>query len=387
MEKNTKKTNKNQTKTTPRMQCGNSSEDELLASSQELAASQPSVVSTANSSDSLQQHKTNTQTLTVTEDGQSNKKKKSPSDVRKALYQKAKYILSKIAKNAAEGTVHERDEEDKITYTKIVEEYEKAKASKNDQPTSSKRERSRTEDNKPAKRKKLKHNTTASSTIKRPFNEVVKDNLMVAVANDKNDKLSPITTAEWGMVETKLSEQVMEHVFANDDSPVPHFDSSEVHRGYRVIKCMDEFSKGFLEKCIAKISDAWEDISLRLIPAQDIPMRPRARVWLPKIDCDGPKLLQGLAKMNKDVPMDEWSVIAIEPPNNNSMSLVLSITEAGVEALERLGNKLFFGVREAKVKILRPLGPNGEDDGVDVDDAEKLLDNMQLEGPSTSSPH
>ncbi|XP_073821572.1 uncharacterized protein [Musca autumnalis] len=156
---------------------------------------------------------------------------------------------------------------------------------------------------------------------------------MVAVANDKKGKLSLITTAEWGMVETKLSEKVMEHVLTNEDSPVPHFDSSEVHRGYRVIKCMDEFSKGFLEKCMVKISGAWEDTSLRLIPAQEIPIRPRARVWLPKIDCDGPKLLQGLARMNKDVTMDDWSVIATEPPNNNSMSLVLSITEAGVDAL------------------------------------------------------
>ncbi|XP_073821101.1 uncharacterized protein [Musca autumnalis] len=219
-----------------------------------------------------------------------------------------------------------------------------------------------------------------------PFNEVVKDNMLVAIANEKEGKLSPITTAEWGTVETKLSELVMEHVLANEDSPVPHFDSSEVHRGYRVIKCMDDYSKEFLEKSIAKLSNAWDDISLKLIPAQEIPMRPRARVWLPKIECDGPKLLKCLAKMNKDVPMDEWSVIATEPPNNNSMSLVLSITEAGVEALERLGNKLFFGIREAKVKILRPHGPNGEDDEADIDDAGMLLDNMQLEGPPTSSP-
>ncbi|XP_073831518.1 uncharacterized protein [Musca autumnalis] len=371
---------------------GNSSEDELLASSQELVASQLSVVSSANSCDSLQQQNTNkTATLSVKKDGQTtepNLKKKSPSDVRKSLYQKAKFILGKIAKNAANGTVDERDEADKLKYTQIVEEYEKAKISHiNDRQSSSKRERSRTEDTKPAKRKKLKHNTTTSSTTKRPFNEVVKDNMLVAIANEKEGKLSPITTAEWGTVETKLSELVMEHVLANEDSPVPHFDSSEVHRGYRVIKCMDEYSKEFLEKSIAKLSNAWDDISLKLIPAQEIPMRPRARVWLPKIECDGPKLLKCLAKMNKDVPMDEWSVIATEPPNNNSMSLVLSITEAGVEALERLGNKLFFGIREAKVKILRPHGPNGEDDEADIDDAGMLLDNMQLEGPPTSSPN
>ncbi|XP_073832346.1 uncharacterized protein [Musca autumnalis] len=151
MEKNTIE-NKNKT---PRLQSGNSSEDDLLASSQELVASQLSVVG----SDTLHQTTTKTATLTVSEDGKTTQiNKKSPADVRKGLYQKTKFILGKIAKNAANGTVHERDELDKIKYTKIVEEYEEAKTSRNDdRPTSSKRERSRTEDNKPAKRKK---NTT-----------------------------------------------------------------------------------------------------------------------------------------------------------------------------------------------------------------------------------
>lgn len=374
------------------MQCGNSSEDDLLASSQELEVSQTSVVGTGNSATTLQQ--TTSKTTSVLsiphdrQDGNKKSKRKCPSDVRKSLYLKAKFILGKIAKNVANGTVHERDEEDKKTYTQIVEEYEKKKNSQLDsQPSTSKRERSQTEDAKPAKRKKVKDTTIpVSSTTKRPFNEVVKDNLRVALVNDKKRGLCPVTTSEWGKVEAELSTLVMEHVLANKGSAVPHYDSSEIHRGFRVIKCMDEFSKVFLEECVAKVSDAWEDIGLRLIPAQDIPMRPRARVWLPKIQCDGPKLLETLAEMNKSVPMDDWSVIATEPPNNNSISLVLAISESGVEALEKLGNKLYFGMREAKIKILRPPGPDGGVDVDDIDDANKLLDNMQLEGPSTSSP-
>ncbi|XP_073822247.1 uncharacterized protein [Musca autumnalis] len=292
------------------------------------------------------------------------KKRNSPSDIRKSLYQKAIFILGKIANNEANGIVHELDETDKLKYTKIVKEYEERKKFQNDKnPVEVK--------TKSAKRKNTKGENMppASSVTKRAFKDVVKDNMSVALVNSKKERLSPITVSQWGRVESMLSELVMKHVLNSTGSPVPHFDSSEVHRGFRIIKCLDEFSKNFLETSIAKVSNVWEDIGLRLIPAREIPMRPSARIWLPNVQIETPLILESLAKMNPNVPMDDWFIIATEASNNNSMSLVLSISEDGVAALEKLGNKLFFGIREAKVKILRPLSPDGEDDGDDIVEA------------------
>lgn len=383
-------------KTNSSMRLGGLSEEDLLASSQDSEAGPKSAVNVGKNVPPSKQ-----KTATTTKLDQSVKsdvtvpikpRRRRPADARRTLYQKAKFILEKIAKNEANGTVHERDAVDKAKYTKIVEEYDEKKASllnDNNIPSTSKRERSRVEDEKPAKRMKVKEQTT---TTKRPFNEVVKDNLMVALANMKTGKLTPVTALEWGRVESKLSELVMEHVLANKGSPLPHYDSSEIHRGFRVIKCMDEFSKDFLKKSIASVSDAWDDISLQLIPAQEIPQRPRARIWLPKMKGEGPQLLECLQVMNPTVPMDDWTVIRKEPPNDNSMSLVLAITEAGAAAVKEAGGKLFFGIREAKVKILDAPGtidspsPDSEEDEADVEVAYKLLDQMQLEGQSTSSP-
>lgn len=45
----------------------------------------------------------------------------------------------------------------------------------------------------------------------------------------------------------------MKHVLAHRASPPPHFDSTEVHRGYMLTKCLDKF----LEALLANISGAW----------------------------------------------------------------------------------------------------------------------------------
>lgn len=373
-----------------------SSEDDLLASSQEATVILSGNGGARHSTPEPQQTQIDkpstsqlSQNVKIGDKAKRKRKHKTIGDIKRSQYTKAQFILGKIAKNALNGTVNERDAEDRVKYQAVVEEYLKSKdsaPSTSNVGNGAKRNRSQAEDDKSPKRKKVtekKTNPMPVSTTRRPFNEVVKGHLLVALANMNGELPSPVVT-EWSAIESRLAELVMEHVLSNKDSPAPRFDSGEIHRGYRLIKCMDLFSKEFLGNCVAKISDSWAGLSLKLIPAEDIPLRPRARIWLPKMAVDNQKLLELLKRQNTNIPMDDWSVIRAEEPRNNSMSLVLVISEQGVVALEKAGNKLFFGVREAKVKVFRPTGS-----GVDeIDDADQLLTKMQLEEPSpTTTPH
>lgn len=362
----------------------NTSEDELLASSQETVVSLQGTGYTNQSSPVPHQSKIMaSQPKLVTSPGDQPKRKrkhKSSGEVWKSRVCRAKFMLAKIAKNAQDGTVHERDAEDAKKYQAVVDEYLKYKdtlPSTSQDTQRAKRNRSHNESDKAPKRIKVNEQKTVSqpvSTTRRPFNEVVKDHLLVALANVSGGSPLPVVK-EWSAIESKLSELVVKHLLGNKEGVVPRFDSGEIHRGFRLIRCLDVFSKEFLGNCIATISDAWEGLTLKLIPASEIPFRPRARIWLPKMELDGHKLLEGLRLQNQNVPMDDWSVIRVEEPKNNSMSLVLAISEQGVVALEKLDNKLFFGIREAKVKVFRPNGSN------DVDEADQLLNNLQLEEP------
>jgi len=50
----------------------------------------------------------------------------------------------------------------------------------------------------------------------------------------------------------------------------------------------------FFVECVAKFSKVWNGLRIKLIPATDIPRRPRARIWLPKGQSDYEKLVRTL---------------------------------------------------------------------------------------------
>ncbi|KNC24814.1 hypothetical protein FF38_03731 [Lucilia cuprina] len=135
----------------------------------------------------------------------------------------------------------ERDKEDRVKYEAVVDEYRKFMETTDE----------------PSKRRKVADSKTtpepgapAVTSAKRPFKEVVKDHHLMALVNDKDGDMNPLVTKSY------LTELV---------TPPSH-----------VIKCMDEFSKDIISKCITNISNAWEGLNLKLIPAEEIPMRPRA---------------------------------------------------------------------------------------------------------------
>jgi len=65
----------------------------------------------------------------------------------------------------------------------------------------------------------------------------------------------------------------------------------------------------FLVECVAKISEVWNGLRIKLIPDRDIPRRPRVRIWLPKGHSDHEKLAR---MMNPYVKMDVWAVLKAE---------------------------------------------------------------------------
>lgn len=329
------------------------SEDELLASSQETITNLPSTSKGASANKTTQ------------------KVDKQPTlKQMKSRYQRACFILKKIEANKQAGKSDPRDEKDEVECRKVVEVYErhlatrkmseKTKPAKKDRFVSSKRDRSLDETASTAssaKRPKL-------NTTKRAYADVAKDDLSMGLV-DENGQNNQQVGERWGEIEAKLTLMVIDHLMADPSGLPPTFDSSLVIRGCRVIKCDNLASKDFLTQCIAKISNAWEGLRLKLIPAREIPWRPRARIWLPKLSgLSNEKFIQVLKMQNPLVNMNDWQVLRAEKPNKNSMSYLLLIKEENIEDLRKLGNKLKFGIRHAKMKIFLSTATDEEVDEV-----------------------
>lgn len=87
---------------------------------------------------------------------------------------------------------------------------------------------------------------------------------------------------KWKEVETKLAVMVTDKLLSEPTSPTPSSESLDMVREHRVTRCDDESSRVFLAECVAELSKAWKGFSISLVPAMEIPRRPRARIWLPK---------------------------------------------------------------------------------------------------------
>ncbi|XP_037957537.1 uncharacterized protein LOC119687330 [Teleopsis dalmanni] len=365
-----KNINKQKTNT----ELGTSSEDELLASSQENELVETAILTNVGSSSRTAPTSHITEKSAdkrASHSAPAEKSKKSEAKIRRQRYQKGMFILGKFAKNEAEGKEQAFDRTDKVRYQKVVDEYREYQATLSKPVKAMKRDRSQDETAHTSKSKVARTSSTSkpSTSAKRAYNEVARDELQVALIDDITGNGKKMLE-KWGEIEPKLAEMVMEQLLTNLDAPTPGFDSSEVVRGCRVFKCDDQLSKVFLGNCIAKVSDAWEGLGLKLISANDIPRRPRARIWLPIM-----KML--LQRQNQNVPMNDWVVIKDEGTQKNNMTLLLVINQESVKPLEEMDCKLRFGVRYTKIKIFRPTG--NDDDGKELEDANKLLDDMKLQ--------
>lgn len=365
---------------------GTLSEDDLLASSQGSVNTREDKGTSHSTPVHPSQSIANKKGSAPAKVAPKKKSRKSPGTLEKAKYLRALFILKKIERNKANGEVHVRDAEDRVWCEAIVRDYEASLANKPvtqpQQPKrqSAKRDRSHEVSERIAKRGRYVQqnegaSTSAAASAKHTYSEVVRDHLQVALVDAEGANGRRIL-AVWSSIEGRLSEMVVEHLMENQ-TPVPSFSCEEVCRGCRVIKCADGFSREFLEKCVAKISNAFDGLSLKIILASEIPRRPRARIWLPKMKLNEGNIVQCLKLQNPGVPMDDWEVLKVEDQQRNSQPVLLLICNESLGALEQRGYKLKFGIRNAKLKIF-PAAVAPDNNLEEGDEALRLLDELSL---------
>nr|XP_041632378.1 uncharacterized protein LOC121502736 [Drosophila kikkawai] len=132
---------------------------------------------------------------------------------------------------------------------------------------------------------------------------------------------------KWEEVETQLAVMVTDKILSEPTGQSPSFDSSEMVRGHRVMRCDDEFSRDFLADCVARLGNAWKGISIKLVPGKDIPRRPRARIWLPKGLSSHERVLKTLRAENKGVDMEDWAILKAQREMKSSQPYLFLINQ------------------------------------------------------------
>ncbi|XP_043654848.1 uncharacterized protein LOC122621156 [Drosophila teissieri] len=181
-------------------------------------------------------------------------------------------------------------------------------------------------------------------------NGATHDNLTMALVDELHED-GRLLYEKWEEIETRLAHMVTDRVMAKPGGPVPSFDSSDVIRGHRVIRCADGYSKIFLEACVVTIGDLWDGLRIRLVHVSDIPWRPQARIWLPHGQTDHNRILICLRAQNLDVDMSDWSILRAEDIWKTSQAFLLLINRRCLPQLEALEYKVRYGIRMARIEV------------------------------------
>nr|XP_041633526.1 uncharacterized protein LOC121503289 [Drosophila kikkawai] len=306
--------------------------------------------------------------------GEHGKSKPWTHQQRKAQASKAHFILAKIARNEKEGKADPRDLADKVRYLAVIEEYERFEKEHPDTllPPQTKRNRSQEVSESAPKRAKdakgAPRPTTFVKTAKK-FSEVARDSLAMALVDELNDD-GRLLMEKWEEVETQLAEMVTDKLLSEPTGQSPSFDSSDMVRGHRV-------------DCVARLGKAWKGISIKLVPARDIPRRPRTRIWLPKGLSSHERVLKTLRAMNKGVDMEDWAILKAEKEMKSSQPYLFLINQRCLEQLTAADNKVRYGIRKAKVKVFLDEPDDILED--EVEDANKLLDDLAIDDSSPNT--
>ncbi|XP_044248546.1 uncharacterized protein [Drosophila takahashii] len=160
-----------------------------------------------------------------------------------------------------------------------------------------------------------------------------------------------LLSEKWEEIEVKVADMIAERLSAVPDGPIPSFDSSDMVRRHRVIKCDDSFSR-------------------------EIPRRPRDRIWLPKDQTDQGKVLSLLRAQNPEVHTEDCAILKVEKEMMTSKPFLFLINQRCLPQLEKADYTIRYGLRKAKIKVFL-----AEPDDVFelVDDTNKLLDDLIID--------
>ncbi|XP_037816617.1 uncharacterized protein LOC119607000 [Lucilia sericata] len=204
--------------------------------------------------------------------GSGDRENNSYAETLRKRYIKAKELLHKIKQNARYRKRPIYDKKDRERCEKTIKEYREyiineqklkfaeARREREAQKRQEYRESSYTQQM-GGNRKKSEIRTSSNSG---------RNELCMALVNEKLGNRQPVPASQWPMIETRISDILFKYLLNNKNGPIPRYDSGEIYRGYYLLQCQDKFSKEFLCNCMAQVKDVFEGLSLNVIEIDEI---------------------------------------------------------------------------------------------------------------------
>ncbi|XP_054729581.1 uncharacterized protein LOC129238546, partial [Anastrepha obliqua] len=209
-----------------------------------------------------------------------------------------------------------------------------------------KRQRSQEEDVSKEKRPKIGGGPPKS------FSEVAKQaSSIILGVMDSGREDGAISREEWKRVASAISAVFMKVVRENPGPP-PNCESAGWHYGsYKRIVCADERSALMYRAAVALVGEVWEGAKLKVVDRRDLPVRPRARVWLPSEPSASKEMEEILRYCNPKLPTHNWRVVKVEKTEGSYRQALILLNAESLSPLAEAKGIINYGFEKVVLKV------------------------------------
>ncbi|KAH8323926.1 hypothetical protein KR074_003158, partial [Drosophila pseudoananassae] len=136
--------------------------------------------------------------------------------------------------------------------------------------------------------------------------------------------------------------------------PPPECEDAGWYQGsVKVIDCQDARSVETYKRMVASLGVVYPGAKLAAVDWDEIPSKPRARVWLTEKPADAKTILTMLRMCNPTLSTADWRVAKVEKAEGLRRQVVLILNEETVKALERTEHRLKYGFEHVSARIYK----------------------------------
>ncbi|XP_049311957.1 uncharacterized protein LOC105223243 [Bactrocera dorsalis] len=169
---------------------------------------------------------------------------------------------------------------------------------------------------------------------------------------DRSREDGAISREEWKRVAAAISAVFMK-VVRGSPGPPPTCESAGWHCGlHKLIRCADERSAFIYKEAVARVGEVWKGARLAAVPKEDLPLRPRARVWLPAEPSSSEEIEEILRYCNPSLPTHDWRVIRLDYTQKPYRQVLLLLNKESLGALNLTKGVVNYGFEKVALEII-----------------------------------
>ncbi|KAM8702486.1 hypothetical protein ACLKA7_001817 [Drosophila subpalustris] len=121
----------------------------------------------------------------------------------------------------------------------------------------------------------------------------------------------------------------------------------------KVIACDDNRSAELYKAAVSNLGEVYPGAKLAAVDWEEVPVKPRARMWFPSTIKEPEQLLKMLQRCNPSLPTHDWRMAKIEETPRPTHQAVIILNKESLAPIDAAGGELNFGFSSVFIRVYK----------------------------------